>query len=72
MKKKTKKRKRSTMDSRLRTGSRFLEMLWYFTADRIVNEAIKYYKLNDECAEALRRKYLRPGDYTIKIRNTLQ
>lgn len=57
---------------RMRQGTQFLEMFWYFVADRIVNTAIQYYNLDKERADALRRVYLRPGDYTIKPRNMLQ
>ena len=56
------------MDSRIRSGTRLLEMLWYITADRIVNKTIEFYRLDEERAEALRRVYLRPGDYTVKPR----
>ena len=59
------------MDSRIRSGTRLLEMLWYITADRIVNKTIEFYRLDEERAEALRRVYLRPGDYTVKVRQTL-
>lgn len=59
------------MDSRMRNGTRLLEMLWYFTADRIVNKAIELYKLDEEKADALRRIYLRPGDYIVKIKNNV-
>jgi hypothetical protein len=58
------------MDSRLRSGTRLLEMFWYITADRIVNKAINFYKLDEERAEALRRVYLRPGDYTVTVRKS--
>jgi hypothetical protein len=58
------------MDSRVRSGTRLLEMFWYITADRIVNKAIAFYKLDDERAEALRRVYLRPGDYTVSVKKT--
>ncbi len=58
------------MDSRMRSGTRLLEMFWYITADRIVNKAIAFYNLDEERAEALRRVYLRPGDYTVKVRKT--
>ena len=56
----------------MKQGTQFLEMFWYFVADRIVNTAIQYYNLDKERADALRRVYLRPGDYTIKPRNMLQ
>ena len=52
----------------MRTGRHFLQMMWYFTADRIVETAIRLYKLDNERATALRQVYLRPGDYTIRTR----
>jgi len=56
------------MDPRMRNGSHLLQMLWYFTAQRIVDTAITVYKLDAERAEALRQVYLRPGDYTVRIK----
>jgi len=58
----------TTMDDRMRTGRHFLQMMWYFTADRIIETAIQLYKLDTERANALRQVYLRPGDYTIRTR----
>lgn len=55
----------------MRSGTRLLEMFWYLTADRIVNKAIELYSLDEERAEILRRKFLRPGDYTVKVRKNL-
>ncbi len=57
---------------RMKAGTQFLEMFWYFVADRIVNKAIDYYHLDKDRGEALRRVYLRPGDYVIRPRNMLQ
>ena len=56
------------MEPRMRNGSHLLQMLWYYTAQRIVDTAIALYKLDDERAEALRQVYLRPGDYTVRIK----
>jgi hypothetical protein len=56
----------------MKLGTQFLEMFWYFVADRVVNTAIQYYQLDKERADALRRVYLRPGDYVIRPRNMLQ
>jgi hypothetical protein len=53
---------------RMRAGTHFLEMLWYFTADRIVNTAVSYYKLDHERRDALRRVFLREGDYLVRVR----
>ena len=57
---------------RMRAGTQFLEMLWFFTADRIVNTAISYYKLDHEQQTALRRVFLREADYTVRIRKQLE
>jgi hypothetical protein len=57
---------------RMRTGTQFLEMLWYFTADRIVNTAVNYYKLDEERKEALRRVFLREADYLVRVRKLTQ
>ena len=57
---------------RMRAGTQFLEMLWFFTADRIVNTTIKYYNLDEEQRGALRRVFLREGDYIIRVRKQLQ
>jgi hypothetical protein len=56
------------MEPRMRNGSHLLQMLWYFSAQQIVETAITVYKLDTERAEALRKVYLRPGDYTVRIK----
>lgn len=56
------------MEPRMRNGSHLLQMLWYFTAQRIVDTAITVYKLDNERAESLRQVYLRPGDYTVNTK----
>lgn len=53
---------------RMRVGTQFLEMLWYFTADRIINTTISYYQLDEERQAALRRIFLREGDYLVRER----
>lgn len=55
------------MDARAKAGTQFLEMVWYFTADRIVKTAVEVYQLNKEQEKALKTVYLRPGDYTIRL-----
>jgi hypothetical protein len=57
------------IESRMRSGTHFLEMLWFFTAERIINETIRFYQLDNERARALRTVYLRPGDYSVQIRD---
>ncbi len=55
----------------MRAGTQLLEMFWYFTADRIVNTAISYYKLDQERRDALRRVFLREGDYIVRVKKLL-
>lgn len=57
---------------RMRAGSQFLEMLWFFVADRVVSTAVTHYKLDNERRDALRRVFLREGDYVIQVRKQLQ
>jgi hypothetical protein len=56
----------------MRAGTQFLEMMWFFVADRIVNTAITHYKLDEERQVALRRVFLREGDYIVRVRKQLQ
>ena len=57
------------MDSRTEEGVGLLQSLFYETAYRIVNLAIKVYNLDSEQAAALRDVYLRPNDYQIMLRD---
>ncbi len=57
---------------RMRAGTQFLEMFWFFVADRIVNTAVSHYKLDEERRDALRRVFLREGDYLVRVRKQLQ
>ncbi len=57
---------------RMRSGTQFLEMFWFFTADRIINSAITYYRLDEEQQMALRRVFLREADYMIQSRRRVQ
>jgi hypothetical protein len=54
----------------MRSGAHFLEMLWFFTAERIINETARFYNLDQDRARALRAVYLRPGDYSVRIRDS--
>jgi len=51
----------------LEAGSRFIETLWYSYASRIVDKIIELYKVNDETAIHLREKFLKRGDYVLKL-----
>ena len=58
------------MDPRTEEGITLLESVWYETAIRLVNLAIKIYKLDSEQAAALRDVYLRPNDYQVTLRDS--
>jgi hypothetical protein len=55
------------MDSRdrLKEGSVILSFVWFEIARRIVETAIRVYECDAEQAAALRKVFLRPGDYSI-------
>ena len=56
-------------DPRIQEGLTIVQSLWYGIAVKIVNLAIEVYGLDLEQARALRDVYLRPGDYTVSLRN---
>ena len=51
----------------LEAGSRFIETLWYSYASRIIDKIIELYKVNDDTAIQLREKFLKRGDYRLKL-----
>lgn len=56
-------------DPRIQEGLQLLSFLWYDIASRIVKQAIRVYKLNEEQARALREVYLRGNDYICSVRD---
>ena len=50
---------------RMRDGSAFLSFVWFQIAQRTVETAIKVYGCSPEQAAALKKVFLRPGDYTV-------
>ena len=46
-------------------GRIILSILWYDVARRIIEKAIQVYELTPEQAQAIKKVFLRPGDYTI-------
>jgi len=50
---------------RLRDGSAILSFVWFQIAQRTVETAIKVYGCSPEQAAALKKVFLRPGDYTV-------
>jgi hypothetical protein len=55
------------MDSREEEGLYLLSCYWMNVSKRVVDFAISFYKLNEEEAELLRKKYLNPGSYQIRL-----
>lgn len=55
------------MDSREEEGLYLLSCYWMDVSKRIVDFAISFYKLNEDEAEILRKKYLNPGSYQIRL-----
>jgi hypothetical protein len=55
------------MDSRdrLKEGSVILSFTWFEVARRVVETAIRVYECDAEQAAALRKVFLRPGDYSV-------
>ena len=51
----------------LEAGSRFIETLWYSYACRIVDKMIELYKIDPERAVTLKDKFLKRGDYILKM-----
>ena len=56
-------------DERVSEGIELVQTIWYGLAIQIVNMAIRVYNLDDQQAKALREIYLRPNDYTVRLRN---
>ena len=52
---------------RIEEGRLFLEFVWLTTAERVVETAIQVYGLTEDQAAALRRAFLRPGDFKVAI-----
>ena len=56
-------------DPRVGEGLEMIQSIWYGVAIQIVNMAIRVYNLNPEQAKALKEVYLRPNDYTVRLRS---
>jgi hypothetical protein len=55
------------MDEREEEGLYLVSCYWKEVAKRAVEFAIQHYKLDDEQAEFLRKKYLAPNSYQITL-----
>jgi hypothetical protein len=55
-------------DSRIQEGVTMIESIWYGVGVQIVNMAIRIYNLNSEQAKALKEAYLKPNDYSVRLR----
>jgi len=55
------------MPSHLEVGTSFLETLWFSYACRIVEKVIEFYKLDEDMANEIRTKFLKRGDFIVKI-----
>ncbi len=54
----------------IRSGKIFIEMLWFEVAKQVIERAAEIYELTPEQKTALKRAYLRPGDYRCSIEQT--
>lgn len=56
-------------DPRIEEGIEMIQSIWYGVGVQIVNLAIKVYNLDKDQARALREVYLRPNDFTVRLRD---
>jgi hypothetical protein len=55
-------------DPRVQEGVDMIQSIWYGVAIQIVTMAIHTYKCNPEQAKALKELFLKPNDYTVRLR----
>ncbi len=55
-------------DPRIQEGVEMIQTIWYGVAIQIVNMAIRTYNLNPEQGKALKELFLKPNDYTVRLR----
>ncbi len=55
----------SPNERRIRDGTALLSFVWLEVAQRVVQTAIKVYGVTPEQAAALKKVFLRPGDYVV-------
>jgi len=54
-------------DEREEEGRYILHCLWLSYARKVIEKAIRLYKLNDKAALALHEQFLKPGSYKIRL-----
>ena len=56
-------------DKRIQEGLDIIQTIWYGVAIQIVNMAIRTYNLNSEQGKALKELFLKPNEYSVRLRN---
>ena len=56
-------------ESEVQEGVEIIESIWYVTAVKIVELAIKTYKLNEAQGKALKEVFLKQNNYYVKLEN---
>ena len=51
---------------RMEIGRRLLSMVWFSVAEKVVSVAGQVYQLSPEQETALKRAFLRSGDYVVR------
>jgi hypothetical protein len=54
-------------DEREEEGRYILHCLWLSYARKVIEKAIRLYKLDDKAALALHEQFLKPGSYKIRL-----
>lgn len=55
-------------DPRIQEGLDMIQTIWYGVAIQIVQMAIRTYNLTPEQGRALKELFLKPNDYTVRLR----
>jgi hypothetical protein len=56
------------MDTRVEKGKRFVELIWWSLAKRIVRIAGDHYQWTEEEWKEAMEQFLRPGDYKVLVK----
>ena len=57
-----------TLDTRVEKGKRFVELIWWSLAKRIVRIAGEHYQWTEEEWKEAMEQFLRPGDYKVLVK----